>query len=81
VALDRLAVAGPPSQVAERCGDRGQRNLLVRGCGGVDEQQQRASLAATRCSTRGGRVAWIYRSRGPEDRPTIDQIAAARAAG
>jgi len=29
----------------------------------------------------GGRVAWVYRSRGPEDRPTIDQIAAARAAG
>jgi len=29
----------------------------------------------------GGRIAWIYRSRGPEDRPTIDQIAAARAVG
>jgi len=28
-----------------------------------------------------GRITWIYRSRGPEDRPTIDQIAAARAAG
>lgn len=27
-----------------------------------------------------GRIIWIYRSRGPEDRPSIAQIAAARAA-
>ena len=27
-----------------------------------------------------GRITWIYRSRGPEDRPTISQIAAARGA-
>lgn len=26
-----------------------------------------------------GRIAWLYRSRGPEDRPTLAQIAAARA--
>lgn len=28
----------------------------------------------------GGQIAWIYRSRGPEDRPSIAQISAARAA-
>jgi hypothetical protein len=25
-----------------------------------------------------GRITWIYRSRGPEDRPSLEQIAAAR---
>ncbi len=28
-----------------------------------------------------GRITWIYRSRGPEDGPTIKKIAHARATG
>ena len=56
--------------------------LLLRGRRPQASEQDTLQLGGDVVVDREGRVAWVYRSEGPEDRPTVEAIAGAvRAAG
>lgn len=56
--------------------------LLARGRRARAPRQDTLQLGGDAVLEAGGALAWLYRSRGPEDRPSVDQVvgAAARAA-
>jgi peroxiredoxin len=49
--------------------------LLARGRRPVAVHQDTLQLGGDVISDSSGRITWIYRSRGPEDRPGVEQIA------
>ncbi len=53
-------------------------SLLARGRRLAAPEQDTLQLAGDVLVRADGRIGWIYRSRGPEDRPTIGEIAAGR---
>jgi hypothetical protein len=51
--------------------------LLARGRRFVRVEQDTLQLGGDALVDAGGRLSWLYRSRGPEDRPTVDELIAA----
>jgi hypothetical protein len=54
--------------------------LLARGRRPQPPQDDTLQLGGDVLVDRGGRIRWIHRSRGPEDRPSLDALLAARRA-
>ena len=52
--------------------------LLARGRRPRPAQDDALQLGGDVLVTADGRVTWIHRSRGPEDRPSVDEVLAAR---
>lgn len=55
-------------------------SLLGRGRRGARPEQDTLQLGGDVLVGADGRIGWVYRSRGPEDRPSLETITAARRA-
>ncbi len=91
--LDQLLVISDPERRAYRAFDLGRGSvlrvwldprvwarylqLMLRGRRPESAHEDTLQLGGDALIDRGGRIAWIYRSRGPEDRPSVADIQAA----